>query len=278
MIDIFYEYNTRGPGKVIENLKKGLSKLDEGFRENPNAVDLGNSRVFLQNNKLLNGDTVKGAIIGPNICTIPPDNGIVMGKQYKKLLVPSKWVKDLYLKWIPEDKIDIWPVGVDSDYFSDKSSENKKVDCLIYFKRRNIEELFFIEKLLKNLRQSYVLIKYGSYEEADFIDAISKSKYGFVIDNCESQGLAIQEMMSCNLPLFVWDVSTWSDKGPEHLTPSTSIPFWDDRCGASVIDKNKISEEFNVFLKNIDKYKPRDYILENLTLEKKAKDLVNLFK
>ncbi|GIV44038.1 MAG: glycosyl transferase [Bacteroidia bacterium] len=277
MIDLLYTYNHNGPGKVINNLKLGLEKIGIEYRDNPTTPDINNFAVALQwNNNLYNYNPEK-LLIGPNVSTLPIDNQFIMNGGYKKLIVPSGWVMDLYSMWISKEKMSIWPVGVDTEKFSDKSKETKQFDCMIYFKRRSLEDLLFIENMLRLKNQTYNTLTYGNYKEEEFIDLISKSRYAIVVDNTESQGIAIQEMMSCGLPLFVWDVDRWVDRGDIFACKASSIPFWDERCGVSVVEKNNIDESFDVFLNKIDFFDPRSYILENLTLEKQAKELTNLF-
>lgn len=271
---VFFEQNDRGPGKVARNLIKGMNLLDLKFFINKKK----DFDIVLQNCKRLNED-LSNCIIGPNITTLPIDSRIVMDfKKYKKIITPSDWVKDKYLKWIPLEKIEVWAVGIDTNFFLDFSKEEKTNDCLIYFKRRNVEDLIFVTKMLKKFNQSFEIIEYGNYNEEQFLDSIKKSKYCFVIDNCESQGIAIQEMMSCNLPLFVWDVEFWIDRGEEYKVKSTSVPYWDEKCGIKEINKNLIFEKFELFLKNISFFKPRNYVIDNLSLEKQASELIRIFK
>lgn len=277
MITILYQYNQNGPGKVIKNLKLGLDKLNIPYQENPTKINEEDKVIALQSHPLIESVKSENLLIGPNVCTLPIDNDFIMSKKYKKVVVPSEWIKKKYSRWIDDSKIFVWPVGIDTDYFSDKSKENKEFDCLVYYKRRSFEDLMFVTKLLKEKKQSFNIIEYGQYSESYFMNLLEKSKYVFLLDNCESQGIAIEEIMSTNIPLFVWDVEYWVDRGDEFKVKATSIPYWDDRCGAYEINAEKIKESFSIFLEKFAFFKPRDYILENLTLEKKSQDVVDEF-
>ena len=277
MITLLYSYVSHGPGKVIANLKKGLHSLDVEYQTNPSLIRHNDSVISLQWDDCVKHINPKNLLIGPNVCTLPIDNEFIMSGNYRKVVVPSQWIKDKYKKWIPEEKIFVWPVGIDTETFSDKSKDSKEFDCLVYFKRRSEEDLLFIEDMLKRKGQSFNVITYGNYTEEEFLELISKSKYAIAIDNCESQGIAIEEMMSCNIPLFVWDVTTWSDRGEEFACPSTSIPFWDERCGEKIYIKEEADIKFEIFLEKLGNYAPRCYILENLTLEKQASEIIKEF-
>jgi hypothetical protein len=278
MIDIFFKYHERGPGKVIDNLIKGLNKINIQYMKNPSVVKESDKKIFLQNHNLMSTSIIENSIVGPNICTLPIDNKIVMEQKYKKIIVPSEWVKNKYKKWIQEDKIEVWPVGVDTELFSDISNEEKEIDCLLYFKRRGEGELNLAKELLEKMNLSFKVIKYGEYNESEFIQTIRKSKFSFVIDNCESRGLAIEEMMSCNLPLFVWDVEFWNDRGEEHKVEATSVPYWSNKCGEKTISQNQLEGQLKKFLENINSYNPREYILNNLSLKKQAEELIKILE
>lgn len=266
-IGVYFDYKKNGPGKVVDNLLKGFDLLEVNYKINSD----GDKNIILQNCNRLSGD-LSNCLLGPNICTLPIDNQYVMNyNSYESLLVPSEWVKKLYMKWIPENKIKVWPVGIDTEKFSDKSNFEKKYDFLIYFKRRDILELRQVISYLIENNLKYVILEYGNYTEDYFLELMSNCKYGFVIDNCESQGIAIQEMMSCNLPLLVWDVKNWNDRGEEFTCDATTIPYFDQRCGFKFYDLNNIFPDF--FKGN---YQSRIFILENLSLLKSSESLLHI--
>jgi hypothetical protein len=265
-----------GPQKVYNNLQKGLESLGVNYSHNDPNPKNGFVTVFLNKHNSIQSSLINNSFVGPNICVLPIDDRIMMEQKYQKTIVPSKWVKNLYSKWIPAEKICIWAVGIDTDLFSDKSNNEKTNDCLIYFKRRSSEELNIIKNFLKEKKQSFVLVEYGKYNEAQFIDVITKSKYGIILDNTESQGIAIQEMMSCDLPLLVWDVTHWVDRGEKYKVEATSIPYWDDRCGISVTTENELNNKLDEFITSFKTYSPREYVLENLSLEICAKKLIDI--
>lgn len=276
MFVLLYEYNHNGPGKVIKNLKLGLDKLGVEYIENPQKIDEKDKVIALQWHPLVSSVNPENLLIGPNVCTLPIDNDFIMSKKYKKVVVPSDWIKNKYKIWIPEEKIFVWPVGIDTDYFDDKSTVEKTLDCLIYYKRRSFEDLTFVTKMLKQYNQTFDIIEYGNYSEIDFISKVSKSKYVFMLDSCESQGIAIQEIMSMNVPMFVWDVEYWSDRGEEFKVEASSIPYWDERCGMYETKIESIHQTFNLFLQKFGFFKPRSYILENISLKRQAKEIIEI--
>jgi hypothetical protein len=273
-IQIYSSQDYRGPGKVLKNLQLGLNKLKIDYTVNQSPIKSA-KKICLSYHNILTTPQ-ENLFIGPNICVLPIDDSFVMNQNYEKYIVNSQWTYDAYKKWLPEQKLSIWPVGIDTDLFSDKKNNQKNNDCLIYFKRRGSEELERLKKFLEEKKQSYRIVEYGNYDEKNFIELIENSKYSIVIDNCESQGIAIQEIMSCNLPLLVWDVEFWNDRGDSLKFPASSVPFWNDKCGKKFYNYEQLNLSYDFFIDNLNKFEPRNFILENLSLDICAKNLLKI--
>jgi len=86
--------------------------------------------------------------------------------------------------------------------------------------------------------------------------------------------------MSCNVPLLIWNVSTMKQELNSNYPeiPATSIPYWDDKCGEYFYNKEELEETYNKFLNDIEKYKPREFILETLSTTKCENILIELIK
>jgi len=78
--------------------------------------------------------------------------------------------------------------------------------------------------------------------------------------------------LASNTPILAWDRGGyWQDPYyyPDKVKyqPVSPVPYWDERCGIKFAFAGEFKEKLKLFLENADKFKPRDYILENLTLE-----------
>jgi glycosyltransferase involved in cell wall biosynthesis len=282
MIQIYYGNDSFGPGKVLSNLTRGLQILKENYLTNPSDLNPEFPAYCLSQHPILQRghDNMEHFVIGPNLCVLPCDLPVVLEQRYKCIVAPSLWVKKLYEKWLSPDKVFVWPVGIDSSKFV-PSSTTKTTDCLLYFKDRGEHELAHVESLLRRYHQSYKILRYGSYAPQDFNDLISECSYGFLLDNTESQGIAVQEMMSCDLPIFVWDKVLWDHRGEEYACEATSVPYWDHSCGEKVENPSSLSktpEKFEKFLENLNDYSPRKFVKENLSLKRQAQQLLDIYK
>jgi len=58
--------------------------------------------------------------------------------------------------------------------------------------------------------------------------------------------------------------------------PATTIPYWDNKCGEFFYKDNELEKTYNHFINNIKCYKPREFIVDNLSVEKCEHKLIEL--
>jgi glycosyltransferase involved in cell wall biosynthesis len=168
-------------------------------------------------------------------------------------------------------RIESLPFGVDTDKFCKIKQINERNQVFIYFKRRQPNELNFIINFLHKNNINYKIFNYvNKYSENDYIQCLQNSKYGIWLDAHESQGFALEEALSCDVPLLVWNVTSMNQEyGSKYNNiPATTIPYWDKRCGEYFYHMNEFENIFNLFITNLETYRPREYILENLSIKK----------
>ena len=175
---------------------------------------------------------------------------------------------------VPKDKILIWPAPIPdlSNY-----TKTPEIDCLIYLKSRQDSDLEIAKEFLESKNISYQGLPYGNYTEDNFLDLVKKSKFCFLIDSTESQGIATQKIMSTNTPLFVWDVREWDYMGEQYKVSASSVPYWSEDCGEKFYDLSEIDDAFNKFYDSIDTYNPKKLVDLELSYEVSVKKLLNSF-
>lgn len=218
-------------------------------------------------------------IFGPHFSVFP--NNIV--KQFKNkynnacYIQPSEqsrntWMNEFHYNILPIFAI---PFGVNTESFN-KSESITKSKVFVYYKNRNPDELKKVEDFLKNKDIEYRLFSYKNrYREEDYKNYLQQCKYGIWIGSHESQGFALNEALSCNVPLLVWNVTLRSQEWPlksEYKNVKsnvTTIPYWDNSCGEYFYSFDKFEETFNKFINNLELglYKPREFIINNLSIE-----------
>lgn len=100
----------------------------------------------------------------------------------------------------------------------------------------------------------------------------------------ETQGIALEQMLSANVPVMAWDPGgDWQSL--EYLLrgvrygPVTTVPYWDERCGEKFTSAVDFGDAFSRFWRGVEtgSFAPREMILDKgLTLEASAQTYVAL--
>tara|TARA_B100002019_G_scaffold156991_1_gene135183 strand:- start:1810 stop:2682 length:873 start_codon:yes stop_codon:yes gene_type:complete len=289
MINLWYEESywgykngtLSGPEEVVRNTVLALEQENIPYAINEqkyshNFLVQYQHDVAHKKHEKLEHDS---CVIGPQFWPYDGSYGkflIDNPEYYRKLIAPSYWVEDMLVNKfnIPNNKVSIWaaPIPDLSNY-----KKTPEIDCLIYFKSRQDSDLKSAKELLESKNLSYQVLQYGNYSEDDFIGLVEKSKFCFLIDSTESQGIAIQKIMSTNTPLFVWDVSEWDYMGEQYKVSASSVPYWSKDCGEKFYDLSEMNDVFEKFYDNIDNYNPKELIDSELSYKVSIEKLLNCF-
>ena len=271
-----------GPQKLINNVIK-ISKLTDAFVLNKHISENYYFINFDENNfltieKILQDKNSK-VIVGPLYNQKDLKILAKLSLQYNnlKIVVASSSAKE-DLEQITglsvSNQVSILPVGVysESEIFNFQNQrkliDNYQFDCLIYFKNRELKSLNEIISFLKNKNIRYKVLTYGDYKNKQLVKYALRSKFGLILGSTESQGIAINELMATNLPLFVIDKNINNYENIKLY--GTTVPYWSSECGEKILDLNDFKMNFQRFLKNYESntYKPNNLINEKLSFEK----------
>ena len=286
MINLYYSEaywghsaTMNGPHKVVDNLIKSLDQENIDYAINEEKYEhnflVQYDATAHEKHSKIEQDTT---IIGPQVWMFDGYGQFLIQNQnyYKKIIAPSEWVKYKFITKfnLPEDKLSVWPVGIEE--FNNIREVN--YDCLIYFKRRDQSELDAVKKFLVSNGLSYRMVEYGTYGEDGFKQLVNSAKFCFLINGTESQGIAVQEIMSMGVPIIAWDIKEWLDQGEAYRVPATSIPYWDDRCGEVFFNIDELDVTFSKFYATLDEYDPKAFIKDNLSFECSVKTLLDILR
>jgi len=221
-------------------------------------------------------------VFGPQFSVFPDKKFDLIHGDKVAYIILSKWCYDIYAAdpLTQGIRLEAIPFGVDTERFREIVPRAQRNKVFIYHKFRNPDELQVLMTLLQMKGIDFRVFSYHQkYQEQDYLDYLQQAKYGIWFGGHESQGFALQEALSCNVPLFVWSVTSMSQEyGSSYpFIPATTVPYWDYRCGEVIHDLREFAPMFEIFLSRLDHYKPREYVLENLSTavcEQKFIDLV----
>lgn len=218
-----------------------------------------------------------------------PHNFVFVNGVWKKgtFEFPANCFYNLLSKWITEVqqefgglslKVETFPFPVDTDTFKPLDVKRQpQYDCFVYYKARDPKILEFVVKSLQEKNLRFTVLRYGHYTEEQYRDILHSSKFGIWLGCHESQGFALEECLSTNVPLLVWNVTSmfdeynneggiaYSQELGKYALRATSIPYWDERCGLVFTDKKNFISSLERILHSYQEYRPREYILETLS-------------
>lgn len=284
---LFPGIDRRGPFAVQNSLLKGLDLLKVDYRFNPPKKDISEIVCVLAGVRPLKWaiknkqkGNIKKIIAGPNIVVTPEEaNGILLNDMIDIVITPSEWVKDFYSSFKKDfnKKIKIWAAGVDTDYFKPNENMSKNIGFLVYVKSKNNKLLTFILPELIKRGITYSILYYGKYERNHYLDMLRKSRYMIYLNESESQGIALHEAWSCDVPTLVWDRGFFQYKKYE-WHGKTNAPYLIEDCGIRFRGESDFSSKLSEFLEKTNNYEPRRHALENFSLIKSAQNYMALLK
>jgi glycosyltransferase involved in cell wall biosynthesis len=288
------------PGGVMMialELMKGLDRLGVPYRFNnfgyisrhPDEL-----ACIIGKPQLLDGRSWKNPVIfGAGVFSHPSDypDLLVKHPNIRKILVPGPWMKDLFAPFYGPANVASWPAGIDTERWSPAIKKPfPAIDFLIYDKVR-WERPKFEKALITPLRAilerhgfSMDYIRYGSYTPPELLRKLSNVRAALFLCEHETQGLACQQMLSTGTPLLAWDRGGyWQD--PDYFPrvkvgPVSSVPYWDERCGIKFTGIEAFESCLLQFMERLltEKFSPRSYVMENLSLEVSAKKYLSIFE
>ena len=222
-------------------------------------------------------------IFGPQFSVFPDVKLMYIKSDKSAFNLLSDWVINIWSKFALCDNLRLvkLPFGVDTEIFTDNKPNTERTNVIVYFKHRNPLDLHIIENFLIQKSITYTVFSYDNrYVEQDYINNLQNSKYCIWVDAHESQGFALQEALSCNVPLLVWGVTYMSQEYGQNYENflATTTSYWDEKCGEIFYNADELETTFNKFINNIENYKPREFILENLSVDACENRLINFIE
>ncbi|TZF85230.1 glycosyltransferase [Cognatilysobacter lacus] len=272
-----------GQTRVFLNLMAGLDEIGVSYRVN----DYRHARRHPDRLACIVGkpfvlDRVEWRnpiLFGASVFSHPIDDPDLFARRpVRKVLVPGPWMEAM-CKPYWGDRVQAWPVGIDTALWHPADPAEKSDPVLLYDKvlwdrpRREASLVQPIRDALADAGQPVVELRYGNYVEDDYLDALRRCRAMIFLCDHETQGIAYQQALSCDVPILAWDLGgPWRDPSyyPDRVMygPVSSVPYWDDRCGLRFTDAGQFRQAWRGFIEQVraGHFEPRQYILENLTL------------
>jgi len=280
----------RGPAVVQANLIEGLIRLGYEARIFGGPFNITpSSQVGVLSGALdalpwaiqaKERGWVEKLVAGPNLVIIPDWHDFILCHPLiDRVIVPSKYIADIYVDRAPElkNKVSVWPVGVDSGHWRPDFG-SKTIDFLVFEKFQdpaNKQLLSYVQNYLVSKNYSIKTINYGSFTQHQYLEYLQRSRGMIYLTELESQGISLFEAWSTNVPTLIWDREQWIFQGLSYL--GSSSPYMSESCGIKFNNMDMFATRLDEFMAQIETFEPRKYIIEKFSLEKTAKAYIDIF-
>jgi len=280
-----------GMQRYYLNLLDGLERCGHSVAANDYRGARGNPRevvgVIGKGHLLRTVRWANPVVFGPAVPSHPlSDLSVFQVAPVRKILVSCDWLQKMYQGSL-DVPVAVWAAGVDTYTWAPSEEIAKDIDVLVYDKirwERARMEATLRDPILQELDRRglrHCTIRYGEYREAEYQRTLARSKAMIFLVEHETQGFAYLQALASGVPLLAWDEGgLWRD--PEfyphrvQFDGVTSVPYWDDRCGVKFAGIAEFAAALDRLLGGLESglFRPREYVLEHLGLEKCALNYV----
>lgn len=212
---------------------------------------------------------IKYLLVGPFISTLPSDNhSILETPLIDRLIFLCDWHRKIFYGLYGQRQIpsSIWYAGVDAERWQPlRNPQNKAKKYVLIYKKWPIPQLTNqIEAYFEMHQIPYKIIQCGAYKVSDYQSLLAGASMTLFIAHSETQGLAIFESWSMNVPTMHWDPE-FMDYYGVHFPNSSSAPYLTDELGIKFKDFTGFERQFEKFYRQCVNMNPRKVILEKYT-------------
>lgn len=289
MRKIFFADLDAAHPKIRDSL---LSGLGLGIYGRANSIE--EADYVYSNRTFINADEHPDQkfIFGPQFCVFPGElKDRFRNRHWNSIYIqPSDWATQVWIELGFRDlPLRSFPVGINTKRFCPSETTNENEDVLVYHKYRELNDLSLVCKLLDDNKLIHRIFDYKKgYTEEQYLSCLNNSRFGIWVGCHESQGIALQEALSMNVPLLVWNVTAMKQatdlkfmhrvKAGRLKTQATTTPYWSERCGLHFYGEESLEPTFRRFMDQLNTFTPRTFVVNELSIDKQCREFIELFE
>ena len=262
-----------GHAALVRSVVQGLRTIEVPFNFNPDRADeIGRvvyapaNEALLQAVELKKRQRIDRLVAGPVNALFPDErDGILLHPEIDVLVIASDWVRQLYAdRPALAAKLRVCPVGVDTDFWQPDLS-HPTGHVVVFWKDAPESWCLSVEDALRRRGEQVVRVRYGEYEATAYKRALDGARFAVVLSTFETQGLALAEAWSMNVPTLVWDpqaLTTWRGR---RFVAGSSCPYLTHATGR----RWKTLDELEQLLERADEaaagFSPRAWVIAHMS-------------
>ena len=263
---------------VVRSVVEGLRAIDADFNFNPASMSALARIVYAPANEaLLQAADLKrrGAIdflaAGPTNALFADEcDGIMQMPEINLAIVAGAWAIDFY-RGTPAlaGKTRVCPCGVDAEFWKPRATKKERT-AVVYWKSGDERFCEGVESIVRRCGLEPVRIRSRHGEHNIFTpdmlrQMLDRSVVGVFLSTFETQGIALAEAWSMNVPTVVWDPQGDAEWRGRHFTAASSAPYLTAATGIAARDTAGLEPALRQALATLGSFQPREWVLANMT-------------
>jgi hypothetical protein len=263
---------------VVRSVVEGLRAIDADFNFNPRRTcELGRVVYAPENAALRQAAGFKRhgkvdyLVAGPVNALFPDEaDGVLLTPEIDCLIVASEWARGLYLD-APQlvEKFVACPCGVDTRFWQPTGRPRKNI-ALVYWKSGNESFCRGVEEVVVNCGLEPRRLRSAHGEHAlfapdDYRRRLDESAIGVFLSTFETQGLALVEAWSMDVPTAVWDPQATTEWRGRTFQAGSSAPYLTPMTGRRWRTIDELEPTLRNMLAERSTFQPRAWVLANMT-------------
>jgi len=270
----------RYPGHygVTRSVVEGLQAIGADFNFNPvsfanlaRVVYAPANEALRQTIELKRRGAIDFLVAGPvNAWFADECGGVMLAPELDLAIVASEWMLDFYGD-TPDlaRKSRVCPCGVDAEFWKPTGAPRQRT-CVVYWKsgdERFCEQVESIVRLagLESVRVRSRPGEHHLFTPPELRAALDRAVLSVFLSTFESQGLALAEAWSMNVPTVVWDPQGEVEWQGRRFKSQSSAPYLTPSTGIAVRDIDGLDGAIRQALATLDNFQPRGWVLEHMT-------------
>jgi hypothetical protein len=263
---------------LVRSVVEGLRSIRADFNFNPRrfgelarVVYAPANEALRQAIELKKSGEVEYLVAGPVNALFPDESGgILLASEIDLLIVPSEWVIELY-RGFPEliPRIRVCPCGVDADAWK-PSGAVKERKAVVYWKGGDERFCEAVEGIVRQCGLEAARIRsrpgeHAMFRQEDYRDALASSIVGIFLSTFETQGVALAEAWSMDVPSVVWDPQGDAEWRGRTFKSRSSAPYLTPATGVAFRTVDHLETALRGALNRLDEFQPRRWVLQHMT-------------
>jgi hypothetical protein len=263
---------------VTRSVVEGLGAIGADFNFNPGRIgDLARVVYAPANEALRQAIALKRAgridylLAGPvNALFADESDGIILQPEIDRLIVAHDWQAE-FVREFPDvhAKCRACPCGVDTQWWK-PSGRARSHSAVVYWKSGDEGFCEDVERVVRRcgLEPRRVRSMHGEhaiFTPDDYRRLLDEAAIGIFLSTFETQGLALAEAWSMDVPTLVWDPQGEAQWRGRRFTSRSSAPYLTPATGRTWRTIAELEAALRGALADASAFHPRDWVLAHMT-------------